>query len=644
MKMKKENLKRMIIFLVTIFLLITVVGLTFCTRYIDLKLRESNKNSAVDIAEIVKNNFRITDEEVQYMKSLTFNEMEVDAINMRLMDIGNDAKLHVAISNIYLLAPLSEDEVKYHTDESNAAFFGYDINTPLDGIWLLNGKIDENGKFQAAQREDIYRYTHLTEEERIAMKEQESFGEFTTDAWGTFITGYTPIYTAEGNFVGLLGIDMDPDKYQQDVHSMIVVLMEMFFVTCFALIGLFLFLYFKYTEVEKAKLYFDFYSRMSHDMRTPMNGIMGMVNLAESEEDVTVLHRYFEKIGESSEYLLHLINDTLDVSRISSGKMTLHMEQVKYSHILENITDMIAESAAQHHITFEKNNINIEKDERVLMDPVRFKQIFVNLLTNAIKYTPTGGNISFTAECVERSKDMVNFQFRVVDTGVGMSEDYVKKSLYEPFSQEHNNMTDNYAGSGLGLSITKSLVALMGGTISVQSEVDHGTIFTVELNFHVVSEDTYVEEKERDQGQEQRKSLKGVRILLCEDHPMNAQIAQKLLEKEGCEITLAENGKIAVERFRESAYDTYDVILMDIRMPVMDGLAATKTIRGLDRPDAVTVPIIAMTANAYTEDMENTRAAGMNAHLSKPIQVRTLYSTIESMIKEKNNETKKTVL
>jgi len=527
MKMKKENVKKLIIYMSVLFMAIVVLGLGFCTKYIDHKLRQSNIGSAVDIAQLVKNNFQITDAKVAYMKALTFNEMERDPINARLMNVGNGVILNAAVTNVYVIAPLKENEIRYYADESNAEFFGYEVGTPLDGIWLLNGTFNEKGEFQVKQREDVYRYTSITKSERKGFTEQKAFGTFTSDAWGDFITGYTPLYTVEGNFVGL-----------------------------------FLYFYFKYAQIEKAKIYFDFYSRMSHDMRTPMNGIMGMVHLAETENDVTELHSYFEKIGESSEYLLRLINDTLDVSRISSGKMVLHLEHVRCGHILQNIVDMVQETAQQHQITFHMENRNLDKDCLVMMDTVRFKQIFVNLLTNAIKYTPAGGEISFIVECLEQSNTSILCRFIVEDNGVGMSEEYMKKSLYQPFSQEHNQMSDKYAGSGLGLSITKSLVELMGGSITAESVIGHGTTFVVEMHLQVATmsdEEPRVgnrkddiqpaEEKATKKYRKREANIEGTQILLCEDHPLNAEIARKLLEKEGCIVTLAENGKVGIEKF-----------------------------------------------------------------------------------------------
>lgn len=626
MKQGKNKIK--VTAMAAIFIVIVIISLVAGIRYMDESLLVSNEYLAIDIAELVKNNFQITDNEVAYMKSLTFNEMEVDAINQRLMDVGNGAELNANVMNVYLVAPLEEKEIKYYVDATNAESYGCPIGTPLDVIWLLNGRI-ENGKFVVAQRDDINRYTNITEEYKKGFAEKKSFGTFSSDQWGDFITGYAPVYTVEGNYVGMLGIDMDPDYYQLSVKNMIGILLIAVGVIILSLTMLFLYIYFKYEKSMEARLYFDFYSRMSHDMRTPMNGILGMVHLAQTEENPQELHEYFRKVGESGEYLLRLINDTLDVSRISSGKMVLSPETVRWNTLMDNIVDMTRVSAEKKKISFQVAYNNLEEIEYVCVDVMRFKQVLINLLSNAVKYTLPEGTIKFVITCLARENDILHMCFLIQDNGVGMSDEYVRKSLFKPFSQEHNTMTDSYTGSGLGLSITKSIIELMNGTITVKSKIKEGTIFTVKLDLlrKEKAENKLSQEKKKIDRNDYHK-LEGIHILLCEDHPLNAEIAKKLLEKKGCLVEIAENGKQGVEFFTKSAEKAYDVILMDIRMPIMDGLEATEKIRRQERSDAQTIPIIAMTANAYAIDQDNARKAGMNAHLSKPINPEELYETI----------------
>lgn len=631
--MNNRRIRKLIVVLSAIYFVVSIVCLLLSMNYINRNLLKSNQNMAVDIAKLVKNNFQITDAEVAYMKSLTFNEMEVAPINLRLMKIGNGAGLNLDITNVYLVAPLEEDEVKYVTDATNAEQFMCEPGTPLDAVWLLNGTINEQGEFVVTEREDIYRYTDITEEMQKGFTERVSYGTYSADEWGNFITGYVPVYTVEGKFAGLLGIDMNPDHYQKSVTNMTILQMVVFTISNTILIGLFLVYYFKYIKAQEQRIYFNFYSRMSHDMRTPMNGIMGMTKLAETEENVEVLHQYFQKIGESGEYLLHLINDTLDVSKISSGKMTLNKETVSFAEIFENIAEMVQLTALKRDIRFSVEQYNIDKKLYIYTDAVRLKQIFMNLLSNALKYTQAGGTVIFTEKCIWQDEKTIHCQFTVEDNGVGMSEDYLKNSLFKPFAQEHNAMSDQYTGSGLGLAIVKNLVTLMGGTISVSSYLGEGTTFVIEMDLQKAEPpeiETEVIRKPEDS--QAADILKDKHILICEDHPLNAEIACKLLKKQGCEVDVAENGKIGVDAIANSPLYFYDAVLMDIRMPVLDGLEATRQIRLMNRQDTGTIPIIAMTANAYAEDMIHSKEAGMNEHLSKPIEPRKLYETLAYQI------------
>lgn len=515
------------------------------------------------------------------------------------------------------------------------SFFDYEIGTKLNGIWLLNGIIDENGKFVAKQRDDICRYTLLTEAMKTAMKNQEAFGEFSSDIWGDFITGYAPVYTVEGNFVGLLGIDMDPDKYQQSAKNMLVVLFSAFVIFSITMVGLFLFFYFKYIKAKEGKLYFDFYSRMSHDMRTPMNGILGMALLSREENDVDVLHRNFEQVEEAGNYMLGLINDTLDVQKLDAGKLRLDPKIRNCRELIEGLVRMIQSDADKKHIQFELIDHGIGSDHYCYVDELRISQIFMNIASNAIKFTPEGGKVRFVVDCTGKDGKVCHYKFQISDSGIGMSKDFIDNRLFRPFEQEQDSVTTQYGGSGLGLSIVKNLVELMGGKIQVDSAPGEGTTFTIYLDIEEVDEE--IAEKTIQQEKAEREPslelLKGKRVLLCEDHRLNAEIATRLLEKYGCIVTLAENSQRAVEIFEHEAEEAFDVILMDIRMPIMDGLEAAKQIRQMTKKDASTIPIIAMTANAYEEDINHCMMVGMNAHIAKPIQPELMYQTIIRVLK-----------
>ncbi len=378
----------------------------------------------------------------------------------------------------------------------------------------------------------------------------------------------------------------------------------------------------------------EFFSRMSHDMRTPMNGILGMIRLSKTTDNIDEIHENMYKAESAGEYMLNLINDTLDLQRLESQKMKLDKENVYIKDYFTDIYSMMEVSARQKGITFRFNNINLNEDQYVEIDRVRVKQIFTNLISNAIKFTPPSGTVVVDMEMLSENENTLYNRFTVRDTGVGMSHEFIKDRLYKPYCQENNEITSQLAGSGLGLAITRNLVEIMGGRLEVESELGEGTAFKVYINFKKVSTEIARQEKlnRHDREKGVQTNIAGKRLLLCEDHPLNAEIAIRLLDKAGCMVDWEENGKLGVDRFIASDLDYYDAILMDIRMPVMDGLTAAKTIRRLNRADAEDIPIIAMTANAFDSDVRNSLEAGMNAHLAKPINPAKLYATIHDCI------------
>ncbi|MDD3796916.1 MAG: PAS domain-containing protein [Lachnospiraceae bacterium] len=388
-------------------------------------------------------------------------------------------------------------------------------------------------------------------------------------------------------------------------------------------------------EAEKAsQAKVDFYSRMSHDMRTPMNGILGMASLAEHENDSNVLRENIKKIEESGQYLLSLINDTLDLQRIESGKMFLEHQIVNAMDVVENILDMVRPTAKAKGINLKFNSGNVDRAWYIRVDALRLKQIFVNLLSNAVKFTPDGGTVELEFKLLYR-EDMISHDVLYVrDTGVGMSEEFLKNRIFKPFSQESNEVSTQYAGSGLGLSIAKSLVELMGGRIEVESELGVGTCFSVYIDFERVDE-AEVErtfQKQKLKNIDMTRELQGKNLLMAEDHPLNAEIAKKLLEKAGCSVTWVKNGYECVKKLADAKQGTYDAVLMDIRMPVMDGLQAAQAIRAFPQKWLNTIPVIAMTANAYSDDITKCLAAGMNAHIAKPIDPQKLYETLINIL------------
>ncbi|MEG1988859.1 MAG: ATP-binding protein, partial [Oscillibacter sp.] len=378
-------------------------------------------------------------------------------------------------------------------------------------------------------------------------------------------------------------------------------------------------------EANSAKT--EFMSRMSHDMRTPMNGILGLARLGRTLDTLEEAQEYFARISESGDYLLLLINDTLEMNRIESGQLKLHPEVIQGKSLLEEIIAMNRFTAESKGVEFVLN-IDGVRWGYVWTDRERTLQIFNNLLGNAIKFTPPGGRVEMICQQNLGADGCNHDRVIIRDNGIGISPEFMPK-LFDPFEQDLQNSGRDIPGTGLGLAIVKRLVELMGGHIEARSELGKGTEFTVSLDFSMVSppEET-LPQAERPA----LKNLAGCRILLCEDHPLNAKIAEKMLESQGILVDHAPNGRVGVERFSVSHPGYYSAILMDIRMPEMDGMEATRAIRAMAREDAGTVPILAMTANAFAEDREETRAAGMNDHLSKPVSPEELLTALTRWI------------
>lgn len=368
-----------------------------------------------------------------------------------------------------------------------------------------------------------------------------------------------------------------------------------------------------------------FLANMSHEIRTPMNVIIGLASIIREESDnQKKVLKNTDRLEATSKYLLTLLNDVLDMARVETGSVTLNKHEFSRREYWQTI-NTIAQSqatAAEVNYAFECEE---GKQDKYIGDAVRLQQILINLINNAIKFTPKGGTVTVRSKQVETVNRRVRLQMRVEDTGIGMSKEFLPK-VFDAFAQEHDATTSSYGGSGLGLSIAKNFARMMGGDITVESEEGVGTIFTVEVWL-----DMAVEQKVSGEDEMMIDAVdffRGKRILLVEDHPLNTVVARRLLEKQRMEVVHAENGQEALDYFMESEVGAFDAILMDVRMPVMDGITATQMIRALEREDASRIPIIAMTANAFDEDKQHTSEAGMNAHIAKPIEPRMLYDTL----------------
>lgn len=375
----------------------------------------------------------------------------------------------------------------------------------------------------------------------------------------------------------------------------------------------------------------EFLARMSHDIRTPMNVILGMTDFAIEEiENQDAVLSYLYKINNSGKFLLGLINDVLDISKIESGELVLNYQVYNLQDFVTEIEDMFRPMCMAKDISFQINTA-FPAGHFVKVDILRFKQVFLNLMSNAVKFTSDHGQIVFSLQCGEISKGMMPCTITVQDNGVGMSKEYQEK-MYQPFVQEKNRFTGKVKGTGLGLPIVKSIVDAMEGTIAVDSEEEKGSTFVVRLELAAAAAQ---EEKTAAELQHDFDVLNGARILLAEDQPLNLEIAQHLLERKGILVTGAEDGACAVQLFQESEVGFFDAILMDIQMPVMDGMEAAAHIRALERSDAGRIPIIAMTANAFDEDARKSLEQGIDMHLTKPIDAEKLYETLISIIEER---------
>ena len=382
-------------------------------------------------------------------------------------------------------------------------------------------------------------------------------------------------------------------------------------------------------NANKAKT--DFLSNMSHDIRTPMNAIIGMTSLIRHDAgNKAKVIEYADKIDISSQHLLGIINNVLDMSKIEAGKTVF-----KYTDF--SILDFITELNTIFHSQIDEKNqtLTIIKEnirhEWVNGDQVHLMQIFSNLVSNAVKYTQEGGKIQFLVEeCETKSSVYAKYRFLVSDNGMGMSADF-KDTIFDAFTRAESSLTNKIQGTGLGMAITKNLVEAMGGTIDVDSELGQGSCFEVLMDLKIAEDRTVALAAQEETDEQDGNILQGMRFLCAEDNELNAEILTELLKIEGAECTICENGEEILKAFEQSAPGDYDMILMDVQMPVMNGYEATKAIRRSSHKLAKTIPIIAMTANAFSEDIQHSLAAGMNAHVSKPVEMKVLEKTIRSI-------------
>ena len=376
----------------------------------------------------------------------------------------------------------------------------------------------------------------------------------------------------------------------------------------------------------------EFLFNMSHDLRTPMNAIIGYTELAQQDGVSTQeMRTYIQKIDSSSQHLLALINDILEMSRIESGKMTLAPERCDLSTVIDEARALFVTQMRTKNVDFMVDSCSSVRDRWVLADGNRLNRVLLNLISNAYKFTPEGGRVTVTLEQGADVNELGSYTLRVRDTGIGMSPEFVSK-LFSPFERERTSTVSRTEGTGLGLSITKQIVDLMGGTIEVQTEQGRGTEFAVHLLLPKVEPPVDAQLRDSSTTEQVMVDFDGISVLLVEDQPINMEIASMILGQHGFDVDKATNGQEALNKVAESEPGTYDIVLMDIQMPVMDGYTAARAIRSLPDPLQAGIPIVAMTANAFQEDVQAARTAGMDGHIAKPIDVNKMLATIAQVL------------
>ena len=380
------------------------------------------------------------------------------------------------------------------------------------------------------------------------------------------------------------------------------------------------------TKANLAKREFLF--NMSHDIRTPMNAIIGFTALAQTHiDDRGQVEDYLKKISVSSQHLLSLINDVLDMSRIESGKVTLEAKPVHLPELVHELRDIVQAVVSEKDLSLTLDTVGVENED-IIADPLRLEQILINVLANAVKFTPDGGQISlWIVQKDTAPAGYADFEFHIKDNGIGMSEEF-QKHIFEQFARERTSTVSKIQGTGLGMAITKNLVDMMGGRITVKSEQGKGSEFTISLRFPIGEAKT-----EQTPPAAKASAFTGKKLLVVEDNELNLEIASTLLKEAGFEVDTAENGKIAVEKVEAASADRYDLILMDIQMPEMDGYEATRRIRALPDAKKAALPIVAMTANAFEDDRKNALHAGMNGHIAKPLDIPKLFQVLSELLK-----------
>lgn len=560
------------------------------------------------------------------------------------------------------------DQINDQSDEKNPLY--KDISSYFNEVRTLNStryiytaKKNEEGKLVYVvdgldpDADDVRHPGDYIEDEMVPYIDRAISGEnvYSQDiidtTWGPIFTACYPVsanHDGTGEIIGAFCIEMDMQSAYGMVEETNHISIICGLVAGAVLLLICLYTYYIYqkskAEEQKQKQLLmnaaeeadaankaksAFLLSMSHDIRTPMNAIIGFTNIALHQNKVSDIHDSLEKVQKSSNHLLSLLNDVLDFSRIESGKVTISPEPVDITQLTDNVQAIMNGLLYNRDLKFEVHRENL-KNPYVLADVLRIREVLVNLLGNAVKFTKDGGEITLDISSYPGADEKhIITRYVVRDNGIGMSEEF-KKKLFDPFSQEdYANARTLYKGTGLGMAITKKYVDMMGGSIAVESKKGAGSTFTVEIPLELPEQVIPSEQK-----QHLHRDLTGIHVLMAEDNDLNAELAAMILEDAGMIVTRASDGKEVVDLFKNQPRGTYDLILMDIMMPNMDGHQAAKAIRalGIERSDAVTIPIIALSANAFIDDIQESLDSGMNDHISKPINTEELIDTITKYI------------
>jgi len=557
---------------------------------------------------------------------------------MTFIDVDKYVQLTQTLDNSDPFFVETQEKFRTLREESQVRFlYSMAINENGEHIFIFDAE-DPDSDYHSylGEVEDISSYdiafllTYETKEPQFARIMQDY------TVWGRLVSVYTPIIDANGEVVGILGVDFDGEKTYQAIIA--GVWQNIIFAAVLALVGIIMFIYLLKSVTAQNELLLEtaekleatlvqaqaankakssFLANMSHEIRTPMNAIIGMTNIAQSTEDLERKNTSLAKINDASHHLLGIINDVLDMSKIEADKLELSPEPFNLRGCIKNVTDIINLRMVEKHQHLEIN-VDVSIPGTLISDSQRLAQIITNLLTNAVKFTPEYGEIVLTAELVSETEATCILGFSVKDTGIGINEEQQSR-LFLSFEQAESSTTRKFGGTGLGLAITKRLVEMMGGSITVSSVYGEGSTFYFTVSAEKLIGDAELDiPSATDDNVDEILDFNESCMLLAEDMEINREIVIAMLEKTGIKVISAENGVEAIRMFSE-APDDYDVIFMDIQMPEMDGYEATQKIRELDIEKARTIPIIAMTANVFKDDIELCYKAGMNGHLGKPL-------------------------